>query len=408
MEESLFSKVANRVSTKTKDCKIFKKIACLGVAVGLAFNFSACNWFNKIIDKINPNTSTSSSLTSTDDDDYTGEPCGYCQGKHETSEHNQKADMSNYSEFMQMIVKDPRYSIPEDESKALEMCRSFRGMPYGFLESLGYDIDQIKKQTSANLERRLDNINGTVIESDYRKKPTTETWAFFKDSEPNNLYMLVWVANEPAQIVDNYYIKYELTDIEKRDYEWLESRPKKYKIKSFANDAISRLKKPEILSHTQQNLSDKVEGPDLGLQFIASLTTTYDSNYSKCFSFIRSVVTEFDVKKSETEPGKTITTYKGMILNNNYIYYVNSEDNITKLGCLRDNPNIFYDIYAPFRRTEEQEKAMRNLKQEEIDIYTLFDMAEGKGYYASDFDEIYKDFVANVDAPFELEKNSNK
>lgn len=405
MEENLVSKVANRVSIKTKSSKIFKRIACLGVAVGLVVGFSTCGWCNNIVDKINPNTSTSSGLTSSDDDNYTGELCSYCKGKHETSEHNQKADMSNYSEFMQMIVKDPRYAIPEDESKALGMCKSYNGMPYGFLESLGYDIDQIKKQASANLERLLDNVDDKLIETNRRKNPTTETWAFFKKSEPNNLYMLVWVANEPAQIVDNYYIKYELTDIEKRDYKWLESKVNLLKIKFFANDAISRLKKPEILSHTQQNLSDKVEGPDLGLQFIAYLTTTQDGEFVNTYNFIRSVVTEFDVKESETEPGKTITTYKGMIINDNYIYYVNSEDNITKLGCSRDNPNIFYDIYAPFRRTEEQEKAMRNLKQERIDIYTLFYKIEGKDFLPSDFDEIYKDFVANVDAPFELENS---
>lgn len=408
MEENLVSKVANRVSIKTKSSKIFKRIACLGVAVGLVVGFSTCGWCNNIVDKINPNTSTSSSLTSSDDDNYTGELCSYCKGEHETSEHNQKADMSNYSEFMQLLAKDSRYNVPKNASQGLAMCRSYNGMPYGFLESLGYDIDQIKKQVSVNLERHLNAIDDKLVESDFRKNPTTETWAFFKRNEPNNLYMLVWVGDAEKQIVDNYYIKYQLTDIEKRDYKWLGARPNDYKIKFFANDAISRLKKPEIISHTQQNFSSKLKGANLGLNFIANVNTTYDSNYSKSYSFVRAVATEFEVKESGDEPGKKVCTYKGMVLNNNYVYYVNDQDNVTYLSYMINRNDIYGNICAPFRRTEEEDKAMYKLKKEEIDLYTLFDVLEGEDYKDFVFEDNFEDFVANVDAPFKLENNNNK
>ena len=380
MEESLFSKVANRVSTKTKDCKIFKKIACLGVAVGLAFNFSACNWFNKIIDKINP--STSSSLTSSDDDNYTGELCNICKGKHETSEHNQKADMSEYSEFVQVLARDSRYEIPKEEAQGLAKCRLYRGMPYGFLEDLGYDVEQIKKQVSANLTSRT---------------PATETWAFFKQSEPNNLYMLVWIGDEATQICDNYYIRYKLTDSEKRDYEWLGSSL--YKIKFCANDAISRLKKPEIISHTQQALSSKLGGPSLGRNFIASNTSYIRDDYSH----VRAVATEFEIKDPETESGKKVCKYKGFVLNENYIFYVSSEDNVTYLSYMYDRNDIYGRICAPEIRTEEENAAMYKLKYEDLHLYTTFNELQGEKFRG--FNKDYKNFIANVDAPFELENN---
>lgn len=386
MEEGLFSKVANRVSTKTKNCKIIKKIACLGVAVGLTFNLSACNWFNHNVDKIDSST-TSSSSASIDDDGYTGEPCIYCNGKHASEDHNKKADMSKYSDLVKFLTSDERYIIPIGEM-GMAKCRSFRDMPYGFLEDLGYDVEQVKKQVYIDPERESGN-------SPYRKNPTTETWSFFKDSEPNNLYMIVWVNDEATQIIDVYQVRYKLTDIEKRDYVWLQS----YKLKFFANDAVSRLKKPEILSHTQQLAEGKTSVPIFSSESVILKTA---KKRNDC-SYLRTIVTELEVKKSSTSPTKKEFIYQGMILNGNYIFYVNSEDNATYLSYSLENNYIFNDIHSSFILSESERLAMEKLKKQSAKFYYSFtELRDGSYYY---YNRDYKNFIANVDAPFELENN---
>ncbi len=109
-------------------------------------------------------------------------------------------------------------------------------IPYGFLENVGYDIDEIKKAD-----------NSAVVSEVY-----------VLDDEPNNLYFKTAVLNKSSiNYYDTYHLKYEITDQEKKDLNRLfdmhacgfnHFKAGLYQAPFFIQE-ISYQKEPQIVAH---------------------------------------------------------------------------------------------------------------------------------------------------------------
>lgn len=151
-----------------------------------------------------------------------------------------KEDYSKYSKILQEVLTNNYYNNLLAQAKvdaSLYSSAKFATHPYGFLEREGFDIEAIK-------DGELD----------------CKTYAFYKESEPNNLYMAVY-AEKDEGIYNEYLIRYKLTEQEMYDYKMLYTMPENSSNADtclqvfFINDAVSRTKSAEILSECKSTVA---------------------------------------------------------------------------------------------------------------------------------------------------------
>ena len=225
-EKNYIMKLTERLKSLGHSSKcIIKKVwefsKTKGIALGLALilflgGATAC--------RNTPDTSTDSSYSDSNSGSETGK----------------KEDYSQYSKILQEVLTNNYYNNLLAQAKvdaSLYSSAKFATHPYGFLEREGFDIEAIK-------DGELD----------------CKTYAFYKESEPNNLYMAVY-AEKDEGIYNEYLIRYKLTEQEMYDYKMLYTMPENSSNADtclqvfFINDAVSRTKSAEILSECKSTVA---------------------------------------------------------------------------------------------------------------------------------------------------------
>ena len=163
--------------------------------------------------------------------------------------------VSKHSQILQNILLDEYYEnlIRNGASLAYGQRSEWEYLPhpYAFYESQGWDMNLFKV--------------GLL---------TARTMAYILDDEPNNLYMhtRIYVAAE-TPYWHNYFLRYEITDLEREDYILMHSGPEKqekgdllhykfYVQALFMNNEIAKSRTPEIIAtskiieESQMDLSD--------------------------------------------------------------------------------------------------------------------------------------------------------
>ena len=168
-------------------------------------------------------TTTSSNTSNKQSSDNSGS--SEIQDSSNSTSTSSKQETS-YSDLLNFVMTNEEYNelieyqrggILESESAA------FDPHPYAFFESRGLDIYNVK--------------NG-------RLKAFTKSYVL--NEEPNNLYIFTYCSDATATYYNEYHLKYTLTTEEMNDYKMVHEQG--YKQAFFINDAVSRLKTPEILS----------------------------------------------------------------------------------------------------------------------------------------------------------------
>lgn len=198
-----------RAYARLRSSKLVKKVAALGIAAVIAFNFYGCD------------------TTPTPDDNTIID-----NGTNKNNGHTIKDDFGNEvecSELLYKVVNNTNYCNLISRAKgqpSLYETGYFDPHPYGFLEDKGYDINAIKNNEIPCF-----------------------TMSYVLDEEPNNLYIYTRVKPTDNQY-DNYLIRYTLTDQEMDDYHYLHTGDgnSDYFIQAaFINDQISKTKTPTIV-----------------------------------------------------------------------------------------------------------------------------------------------------------------
>lgn len=212
----LLSKLKAKLSTG----KIVKAIACLTIAAGVAVGATCCARNKQPDSTTNPSQSTTLPGGSPTQPGQTTNP-----GQTTTS----KNDYSQYSALLQSILENEEYDrlIANAINNPNALRSNYAPHPYGFLESEGYNIADIK--------------NGTIKAS---------TTSFVLTEEPNNLYVATYVETKSAKpYYTEYLLRYTLTDKEMKDYHMLHTNV--YIESNFINEVISRTKTPTVINEVR-------------------------------------------------------------------------------------------------------------------------------------------------------------
>lgn len=195
-----------KIYAKLHSIKLSKKIPCLAMAALISFSLTACG----------------PTLETTDSTNQPGTSNSQTQGNEE---------LNKYSKLLQNILTNKEYNTLIAKGKAdatFYKGGEFQPHPYAFLESQGFDVEEIKNETTP-----------------------CYTMSYVLEDEPNNLYMYTRI-----QPTDSYYetylIRYTLTDQEMNEYEMLHNGydGKYYAQAVFMNREISKLKTPTIIGQS--------------------------------------------------------------------------------------------------------------------------------------------------------------
>ncbi len=197
-QRNLFTTYDRLNMTKSSlNSTVKKRIGALAIATTLGLStlsLSSCDLLNQFI---NPNNSSYNSNSTHPDENYSS-------SGHGTNNN------SKYSQLLQNILNDNN------------LTGAYH--PYDFLEDQGHDVDAIK-----------------------RGDLTCKTSSYVKDSEPNNLYMMTYVETKAATpYYTEYVLKYNLTDQEMSDYEFLHRG--KYIQAIYMNNEISENKRATVVN----------------------------------------------------------------------------------------------------------------------------------------------------------------
>lgn len=208
-QESLLKKLMKRIISPcyNRGCQVAKRITGLAIAAGMVLSLTACDLTNLPVG-----------------------PAGSTTTQQQGGPSNPNQPGNNHSDVYNLILQDEYYKdliAQGEKNKFFRDTAYFDPNPYGFLEDEGHDVDKIK--------------NGALA---------CGTLSFVLNNEPNSLYMTVAVEN-PGDYYTEYLLKYELTDHEMLEYNFLHGTGKSlgfYQQAAFINDAISRLKEVQIIS----------------------------------------------------------------------------------------------------------------------------------------------------------------
>lgn len=146
--------------------------------------------------------------------------------------NNSTEKENDYSQMLLNVLNDNHYNTLINQAKTnpeIYKRGEFKPHPYAFLEDEGFDVNAI--------------MNGSL---------DCFTMSYVKPEEPNNLYMFTRVTTE--NVVNNYLLKYNLTDKEMHDYEITHNtkdRGRNFCLQSvFLNNEISQLKTPTIVGES--------------------------------------------------------------------------------------------------------------------------------------------------------------
>ncbi len=231
-----------------------------------------------------------------------------------------KEDYSKYSKILQEVLTNNYYNNLLAQAKvdaSLYSSAKFTTHPYGFLEREGFDIEAIK-------DGELD----------------CKTYAFYKESEPNNLYMAVY-AEKDEGIYNEYLIRYKLTEQEMYDYKMLYTMPENSSNADtclqvfFINDAVSRTKSAEILSECKSTVA-------------AHESIIKDSSFKNniCNTKLNGKNKQYDViVKSVDEETSCFTLYVFTVVNSSAAGRNSTQiAEITFGPCLGSSPQVYSDI----------------------------------------------------------------
>lgn len=144
-----------------------------------------------------------------------------------TDDNEQKAN--NYSDLLNNVLSNSTYcNLIDSFKKDLIDKRSpyLDPNPYNFYKDQGFPVNSIK--------------SGILYAS---------TKAYTIETEPNNLYMITYCADNSNTYYNEFLLRYRLTDKEMADYKMLHEN--RYVQAVFMNDAISATRSPEILVQTK-------------------------------------------------------------------------------------------------------------------------------------------------------------
>ncbi len=165
---------------------------------------------------------------------YTDGVC-VCGQEETANPTNPENPYAQYSTLLQNLLNNEYYTyLLQDfySEKLSSFSGYFKPHPYAFLQEEGFDTTAIKQ--------------GSVY---------CKTISFIKKKEPNNVYMATTV-EDSSSTYTQYLLKYELTDIEVRDYKMLYDMPANNegahyaRQTAFINDQISKEKTPTIISES--------------------------------------------------------------------------------------------------------------------------------------------------------------
>lgn len=213
-KENLLKRALTKLKEKMNMKTIKKAIAGLIITASI-FTAVGCSCANT---PTSPNIDNSVSMTQSIDQSQT------------SSQTQTVIDYSKYSPLLQKVLKDDEINDHIEEARTdfnYYNNAVFDPHPYAFLEEQGHNVDAIK--------------NGDI---------ECRTVSYIPENEPNSLYMLTYVENNAVKpYLTQYILKYNLTDAEVKDYNFLHGNGGTYYIQAvFMNDMISKTKNVEIVS----------------------------------------------------------------------------------------------------------------------------------------------------------------
>lgn len=207
--------------------KILKRINYIILSLTSICLVAGCNQSND-----NGQSQSSDQPTSEENTDH---------GTTTTDDNEQKTN--NYSDLLNNVLSNSTYcNLIDSFKKDLIDERSpyFDPNPYNFYKDQGFSVNSIK--------------SGILYAS---------TKAYTIETEPNNLYMITYCADNSNTYYNEFLLRYHLTDKEMADYKMLHEN--RYVQAVFMNDAISATRSPEILSEAKcsieahNNLSESLD-----------------------------------------------------------------------------------------------------------------------------------------------------
>lgn len=215
---SLFKRVLSGIH----NFKIGKKLAALALAVGIGVSLVACVTEQPPADPNQGTVNNDQNNNNENDNENNNE---------NNQEPEKEIDYSQFSPLLQYVLQDEYYNSLIERIKSGEGTNELNDLcsahPYGFYEEQGYDVD-------------------TILKCEVKAR----TRSFFKEDEPNSLYIATIVETKSeTPYFTEYLIKYELTDKEIEEYNLMHKN--NYAQTFFLNDAISRMKDATIVSEAR-------------------------------------------------------------------------------------------------------------------------------------------------------------
>ena len=218
---SLLSRVLNRILNKEHSPKAFKRLAGLVLAGAIGLTATACDFSTAIDDPVKNSTTSSYDSSYNDSSDSSS-----------VEEPPIEVDYSQFSPIIQAMFNNDYYvalTQKIQENVANGDYADYYSHPTKFWDSVGVDANKIH---SGEIE--------------------CQTNAFVYKTEPNNLYIATYITDTENNCYDQYLIKYTLTDQEMKEYKTL--RELKVWQNFYMNDILSIYKKPEIIQHGKINV----------------------------------------------------------------------------------------------------------------------------------------------------------
>lgn len=310
--ETLLSRVLNRVLNKEHSPKAFKKLASLVLAGAIGLTVTACNFSTAVDDPVkdsSPKYEDSSNIDSSDSSSIEEPPI--------------EVDYSKFSPIIQAMFNNDYYvNLTQKIQKNVANgdYADYYSHPSMFWDSVGVDANEIR---SGEIE--------------------CQTNAYVLDEEPNNLYIATYVTDPTNTYYDQYIIRYALTEQEMKEYHTL--REAKVWQNFYMNDILSIYKKPEIVKHgkiaieTYNMLKKSFDNNFVVNYFKASVYTIVgEENGKPVFT-----VTSFDEKPSPAYGPNEETWGLPSTMNELYeIRHLTFNDDVEcsiKNGILYINPN---------------------------------------------------------------------
>ena len=220
-QETLLSRVLNRVLNKEHSPKAFKKLASLVLAGAIGLTVTACDLSTAVDDPVKD------SSTKYEDSSNIDSSFNDSSDSSSIEEPPIEVDYSKFSPIIQAMFNNDYYvalTQKIQENVANGDCTDYYSHPTMFWDSVGIDANKIR---SGEIE--------------------CQTNAYVLDEEPNNLYIATYITDTNNNCYDQYLIKYTLTDQEMKEYYTL--RELKVWQNFYMNDILSIYKKPEIVKH---------------------------------------------------------------------------------------------------------------------------------------------------------------